>query len=178
MYLFMFVVVCEVRCTQAGVCYLILQTPPASPTNSLTRNPPKLPTSPYHRKDPPSTPPPPPPSETDPYYNAFSRHYSFSVKHTATHGKIQGTVTPSTSPKKGPALCMRTSSFSMSSTSSHSSMSSLGSTGSPSTESLPQPPPPVLLSPQGSLDTEPLPPPPFPGAVPTIPHPGNAPHLD
>lgn len=55
-------------------------------------------------------------------------------------------------------------------------MSSLGSSiGSPSIESFPQPPTP-LLSPgySGDLQSEPLPPPPFPGAVPTLPHPGKS----
>ena len=157
------------------------QSPPDSPSllprHLTTPAPAHLPTSPYNRKDPPRTPPPPPPSsETDPYFNAFSRHYSFSTRHSGTRSRVPPTVAPSTSPKKGPALCMRTSSFSMSSTSSQSSMSSLGSTGSPSTESLPHPPPPppALLSPQGSIDSEPMPPPPpFPGAAPTIPPPGK-----
>lgn len=130
-------------------------------------------------RDPPTTPPPPPPSETDPYFNAFSRHYSFSVKHSQTRNKISGSVTPSTSPKKvaPPRICSRSTSFSVSSNSSHSSMSSLGSSlGSPSVESFPQPPTP-LLSPgySGDLQSEPLPPPPFPGAVPTLPNAGNNP---
>lgn len=149
------------------------QSPPPSPTATLTRA-----ASPLHTgRDPPTTPPPPPPSETDPYYNAFSRHYSFSVKHTQTRNKVIGSVTPTTSPKKvaPPRICARSTSFSVSSTSSHSSMSSLGSSiGSPSIESFPQPPTP-LLSPgySGDLQSEPLPPPPFPGAVPTLPHPGD-----
>lgn len=149
------------------------QSPPPSPTTTLTRT-----SSPLHTgRDPPTTPPPPPPSETDPYFNAFSRHYSFSVKHSQTRNKLTGSVTPSTSPKKvaPPRICSRSTSFSVSSTSSHSSMSSLGSSlGSPSMESFPQPPTP-LLSPgySGDLQSEPLPPPPFPGAVPTLPHPGD-----
>lgn len=149
------------------------QSPPPSPTTTLTRA-----TSPLHiNRDPPTTPPPPPPSETDPYFNAFSRHYSFSVKHSQTRNKISGSVTPSTSPKKvvPPRVCSRSTSFSVSSTSSHSSMSSLGSSiGSPSMESFPQPPTP-LLSPgySGDLQSEPLPPPPFPGAVSALPHAGD-----
>lgn len=149
------------------------QSPPPSPTTTLARA-----TSPLHvGRDPPTTPPPPPPSETDPYYNAFSRHYSFSVKHNQTRNKITGSVTPSTSPKKvaPPRVCSRSTSFSVSSTSSHSSMSSLGSSiGSPSIESFPRPPTP-LLSPGYSIDLqcEPLPPPPFPGAVSALPHAGN-----
>lgn len=149
------------------------QSPPPSPTTTLARA-----TSPLHvGRDPPTTPPPPPPSETDPYYNAFSRHYSFSVKHNQTRNKITGSVTPSTSPKKvaPPRVCSRSTSFSVSSTSSHSSMSSLGSSmGSPSIESFPRPPTP-LLSPGYSIDLqcEPLPPPPFPGAVSALPHAGD-----
>lgn len=149
------------------------QTPPPSPTTTLTRS-----TSPQHiGRDPPTTPPPPPPSETDAYFNAFSRHYSFSVKHSQTRSKVAGSVTPSTSPKKvlPPRICARSTSFSVSSNSSHSSRSSLGSsTGYPSIESFPQPPTP-LLSPaySGDLQMDPLPPPPFPGEVPSPSHPGN-----
>lgn len=149
------------------------QTPPPSPTTTLTRA-----TSPLHiGRDPPTTPPPPPPSETDPYFNAFSRHYSFSVKHSQTRTKVSGSTTPSTSPKKvaPPRVCSRSTSFSVSSTSSHSSMSSLGSSvGSPSMESFPQPPTP-LLSPaySGDLQGDLPPPPPCAGAVPTFPYPGD-----
>ncbi|XP_020616868.1 MTSS1-like protein isoform X2 [Orbicella faveolata] len=149
------------------------QSPPPSPTTTLTRA-----TSPQHTgRDPPTTPPPPPPSETDPYFNAFSRHYSFSVKHSHTRNKLTGSVTPSTSPKKvpPPRICSRSTSFSVSSTSSQSSMSSLGSSiGSPSVESFPKPPTP-LLSPgySGDLQVEMPPPPPFPGAVSALPHPGD-----
>ena len=155
------------------LCYCCLQSPPPSPTTTLTRA-----TSPLHiGRDPPTTPPPPPPSETDPYFNAFSRHYSFSVKHGHTRNKLTGSVTPSTSPKKvaPPRICSRSTSFSVSSTSSQSSMSSLGSSiGSPSVESFPQPPTP-LLSPgySGDLQVEMPPPPPFPGAVSALPHPGE-----
>lgn len=149
------------------------QTPPPSPTATLARA-----TSPLHiGRDPPTTPPPPPPSETDHYFNAFSRHYSFSVKHSQTRNKLSGSTTPTTSPKKvaPPRICSRSTSFSVASTSSQSSMSSLGSSiGSPSMESFPQPPTP-LLSPgySGDLQSEPLPPPPFPGAVPTLPSAGD-----
>lgn len=134
--------------------------------------------SPLHTgRDPPTSPPPPLPTETDPYFNAFSRHYSFSVKHSQTRNKLTGSATPTTSPKKvvPPRVCARSTSFSVSSTSSHSSVSSLGSSiGSPSVESFPRPPTP-LLSPgySGDLQSDPLPPPPFPGAVPTLPHPGK-----
>lgn len=134
--------------------------------------------SPLHTgRDPPTSPPPPLPTETDPYFNAFSRHYSFSVKHSQTRNKLTGSTTPTTSPKKvtPPRVCARATSFSVSSTSSHSSVSSLGSLiGSPSVESFPRPPTP-LLSPgySGDLQSDPLPPPPFPGAVPTLPHPGT-----
>ena len=134
--------------------------------------------SPLHTgRDPPTSPPPPLPTETDPYFNAFSRHYSFSVKHSQTRNKLTGSTTPTTSPKKvaPPRVCARATSFSVSSTSSHSSVSSLGSLiGSPSVESFPRPPTP-LLSPgySGDLQSDPLPPPPFPGAVPTLPHPGK-----
>ena len=144
-------------------------SPPPSPTTTLTMATSPLPTG----RDPPTTPPPPPPSETDPYFNAFSRHYSFSVKHSQTRNKLTGSITPSTSPKKvaPPRICSRSTSFSVSSTSSQSSMSSLGSSlGSPSVESFPQPPTP-LLSPgySGDLQGETLPPPSFPRAVPALP---------
>ena len=153
--------------------YLYLQSPPPSPTTTMARA-----SSPLHTgRDPPTSPPPPLPTETDPYFNAFSRHYSFSVKHSQTRNKLTGSTTPTTSPKKvaPPRVCARATSFSVSSTSSHSSVSSLGSLiGSPSVESFPRPPTP-LLSPgySGDLQSDPLPPPPFPGAVPTLPHPGK-----
>ncbi|KAK3751291.1 hypothetical protein QZH41_012201 [Actinostola sp. cb2023] len=158
------------------------QTPPPSPTNSAVRTPAhptalQLSSSPVHNciRDPPTTPPPPPPSEKDAYFDAFSRHYSFSVKHSNQKGRGHRpklvSATPHTSPKKQ-QKDMRASSFSISSNSSYSSMSSLGSSlGSPSTESLPHPPPP--LPPQnisGSIDH--LPPPPFP-AVPSAVDQGN-----
>lgn len=149
------------------------QSPPPSPTTTMARA-----SSPLHTgRDPPTSPPPPLPTETDPYFNAFSRHYSFSVKHSHTRNKLSGSATPTTSPKKvaPPRVCARATSFSVSSTSSHSSVSSLGSLiGSPSVESFPRPPTP-LLSPgySGDLQSDPLPPPPFPGAVPTLPHPGD-----
>lgn len=128
----------------------------------------QLSTSPVHSniRDPPTTPPPPPPSEKDAYYDAFSRHYSFSAKHSSNKGRMQRPklipATPQASPKKH-HTSMRSSSFSISSNSSYSSMSSLGSSlGSPSTESLPHPPPPLPAQhPAGSVDH--LPPPPFPG---------------